>query len=62
MLETWFSKEILLSNTTPRFLTDDEDLTEQPSSVIQSFRLIHAEVFGPIIITSVFLNLAVEIY
>ncbi len=31
MLETWLSR--LLSNNTPRFLTDDEELTEQPSSV-----------------------------
>ncbi len=34
MLETWLSKERLLSNSTPRFLTDEEEeLTEQPSSV-----------------------------
>ncbi len=33
MLETWLSKERLLSNSTPRFLTDDEELTEQPSSI-----------------------------
>ncbi len=33
MLETWFSKERLLSNSTPRFLTDGEELTEKPSSV-----------------------------
>ncbi len=42
------SKEISLLNTTPWFLTDDEDLTEQLLSVIQSFRLLHAEVLGPI--------------
>ncbi len=53
MLETCFSKERLLSNSTPRFLTDDEDL-EQPSSVRQCSRLLHAKVFGPIINTSVF--------
>ncbi len=33
ILETWLSKERLLSNSTPRFLTDDEESTEQPSSV-----------------------------
>ncbi len=49
MLETWFSKERLLSNSTPRVLTDDEELTEQLSSIRQCFRLLHAEVFGPII-------------
>ncbi len=38
MLETWLSKERLLSNSTPRFLTDDEDLTEQSSSVRQCSR------------------------
>ncbi len=31
MLETWLSKGMLLSNSTPRFLTDDEESTEQPS-------------------------------
>ncbi len=40
MLETWLSKEILLSNSTPRFLTDDEESTEQPSSVRQFSRLL----------------------
>ncbi len=59
MLETWLSKERLLSNSTPRFLTDDEELTEQPSSVRQCSRLLHEEVLGPIINTSVFFqNLA----
>ncbi len=29
MLETWLSKERLLLNSTPRFLTDDEEFTEQ---------------------------------
>ncbi len=61
MLETWVSKEILISNTTPWFLTDDEDLIEQPLSDIQSFRLLHAKALGPII-KPVFLNLAVGIY
>ncbi len=28
MLETWLSTERLLSNSTPRFLTDEEELTE----------------------------------
>ncbi len=54
MLETWLLKERLLSNSTPRFLTDDEELTEQPSSIRQCSRLLHAEVFGPIINSSVF--------
>jgi len=35
MLETWLSKERLLSNSTPRFLTDDEEPPEQPPSVRQ---------------------------
>ncbi len=38
MLETWLSKERLLSNSTPRFLTDDEESREQPSSVRQCSR------------------------
>ncbi len=54
MLETWLSKERLLSNSTPRFLTDDEELTEKPSSIRQCSRLLHAEVFGPMINTSVY--------
>ncbi len=54
MLEMWLSKKRLLSNSTPRFLTDDEEFTEQQSSVRQCSRLLHAEVFGPIINTSVF--------
>ncbi len=44
MLETCFSKERLLSNSTPRFLTDDEEFTEQPSSVRQWSRLLHEKV------------------
>ncbi len=44
----------LLSNSTSRFLTEDKELTEQPSSVRQCSRLLHVEVFGPIINTSVF--------
>ncbi len=63
MLETWLSKEILLSNSTPRFLTDDEQLTEQPSSVIQCSRSLLTKVFGPIInICFFFQNLAVRNY
>ncbi len=54
MLETWFSKERLLSKRTPRFLTDDKEFTEQPSSIRQLSRLLHAKVFGPIINSSVF--------
>ncbi len=54
MLETWLSKERLLSNSTPRFLTDDEESTEQPSSVRQCSRLLHAEVLDLIINSSVF--------
>ncbi len=34
-LETCFSKERLLSKSTPRFLADDEEFTEQPSSIRQ---------------------------
>ena len=54
MLETWLSKERLLSNSTPRFLTDDEELTEQPLNLRQRSRSLHAELLGPIINTSVF--------
>ncbi len=58
MLEMWLSKERLLSNSTPRFLTDDEEFTEQPSSVRQCSRLLHVGVLGLII----FQNLAVRNY
>ncbi len=54
MLETWLSKERLLLNSTPRFLTDDEEFTEQPSSVRQCSRFLLVGVLGPIINTSVF--------
>ncbi len=47
-------KERLLLNSTPRFLTDDEEFTEQPSSVRQCSRLLLVGVLGPIINTSVF--------
>ncbi len=40
MLEKWLSNERLLSNSTPRFLTDDEESREQPSSVRQCSRLL----------------------
>ncbi len=33
MLETWLSKERLLSNSTPRFLTDEEEELTEPSDV-----------------------------
>ncbi len=51
------SKERLLSNSTPRFLTDDEESTEQPSSVRQCSRLLLVGVLGPIINTSVFFRI-----
>ncbi len=58
MLETWLSKERLLSKSTPRFLTDNEESTKQLSSVRQSSRLLlggyYMGVLGPIINTSVF--------
>ncbi len=54
MLEMWLSKERLLSNSTPRFLTDDEESREQPSSVRLCSRLLLVWVLGPIINTSVF--------
>ncbi len=57
MLETWLSKERLLSNSTPRFLTDYEESIEQPSSVRQCSRLLCVGVLGPIINTSVFSEL-----
>ncbi len=47
----------LLVRLAPRFLTDDEELTEQPSSVRQCSRLLDAEVFGPIINTSLFFRI-----
>ncbi len=47
MPEIWLSKERLLSNSTPMFLTDDGESTEQPSSVIMG-------VLGPIINTCFF--------
>ncbi len=49
MLEMWLSKERLLSNSTPRFLTDDEESTEQPSNVRQCSRLLLVGFLGPII-------------
>ncbi len=56
MLETWMSKERLLSNSTPRFLTDDEELRDRPSSVRQCSRLLLVWFLVLIINTSVFLE------
>ncbi len=42
MLKTWLLNKLLLSQSKPRFPTDDKDLTEQPSSIRQCFRLLHA--------------------
>ncbi len=49
ILEMWLSNERLLSNNTPRLLTDNEDLAKQLSSVRQCSSLLHSEDFGPII-------------
>ncbi len=54
MLEMWLSKERLLSNSTPRFLTDDDESRKQPSSVRQCSRLLLVWFLGQIINTSVF--------
>ncbi len=62
MLETWLSKERLLSNSTPRFLTDDEILRAQPSSVRQCFRLLLVWFLGLIINTYFFQNVVVRNY
>ncbi len=43
----------VLSNSTPRFLTDDEESREQPSSVRQCSRLLLVWFLGLIINTSV---------
>ncbi len=56
MLETWLSNERLLSNSPPRFLTDDEESREQPSSVRQCSRLLLVWFLGPILNTSVFFS------
>ncbi len=42
MLETWLFLAFvwLLSNSTPRFVTDDEELREQPSAMITGILLI----------------------
>ncbi len=40
MREMCLSKERLLSDSTPRFLTDDKELTEWPSSVRQCCRSV----------------------
>ncbi len=62
MLETWMSKERLLSNSTPRFLTDYEESREQASSVRQCSRLLLVWFLGQTINTSVFQNLVVRNY
>ncbi len=54
MLETWLSEVRLLSNSTRRFLADDEESREQPSSVRQFSRLLFVWFFRPKINTSVF--------
>ncbi len=55
-------KESLLSNSTPRFLTDDDESREQPSSVRQCSRLLLVLFIGAIINTSFFQNLVVRNY
>ncbi len=61
MLETWLSKERLLSNSTPGLPTDDEESTEQPSSVRQCSRLLLVGDLGPKINTSAFSEFNKEI-
>ncbi len=62
MLETWLSKERLLSkHSTPRFLTDDEESREQPSSLRQCSRLLLVWFLGPIINTFIFINMDIKI-
>ncbi len=39
MLETWLSTERLQSNSTPRFLTDEEELTEYVLQGSSFFRI-----------------------
>ncbi len=48
------SLQQITSNCTPRFLTDDEESTEQALSVMQCSRLLHVWFVGPIIYSSVF--------
>ncbi len=62
MLEMGLSKERLLSNSTPRFVTDDEESREQPSSVRPCSRLLLVWFLGPIINTLFFQNLIVRNY
>ncbi len=40
MLETWLSKERLLLNSTPRFLTDDEEFYRASHQVLDSVLVI----------------------
>ncbi len=56
MLETWLFKRKIAIKQHTRFLTDDEEeeLTEQPSSVDSVSKLLHVGFLGPIINTSVF--------
>ncbi len=60
MLEIWLSNERLLSNSTPKFLTDEKEMTEQPSSVRYCSRLLHVGFLGPINKTSVFSEFSSE--
>ncbi len=62
MLEMWLSKERLLWKSTPRFLTDDEESREQPSSVRQCSSLLLVWFLGLIINTCFFQNLVVRNY
>ncbi|XP_056605028.1 GRAM domain-containing protein 4 isoform X2 [Triplophysa dalaica] len=47
VLATWISNDRVLSNTTPRFLADDEDFMGHPSIVKQYSWLLRIAVFGP---------------
>ncbi len=62
MLETWLSKERLLSNSTPRFLNDDEESREQPSSVRQCSRLLLVWFLGLIIKNLVVRNYSSSVF
>ncbi len=61
MLDTWLSKERFLSKSTPRFLTDDEESREQPSSLRPCSRLLLVWFLGPIINTFIFINMDIKI-
>ncbi len=62
MLEMWLSKERLLSNSTPRFLNDDEESREQPSSVRQCSRLLLVWFLGLIIKNLVVRNYSSSVF